>query len=80
VWTDVTEILKDKQHIAQKPERLYEIVVEAHTKPGDLVIDMFGGSGTCAVVCERLGRRWVVVEQDRESVDKIRQRLDAPGK
>lgn len=46
----------------KKPERLLERVISAFSRPGDRVLDFFGGSGTTAAVAERLGRRWVLVE------------------
>lgn len=46
-------------HPTQKPEELLRKVVLASSKPGDLVIDPFLGSGTTAVVAEQLGRKWV---------------------
>lgn len=64
VWHDVTEIFKGKIHEAQKPLRLMEIPIEIHTEPGELVLDPFAGSGTTAIAARKLGRRFVVVEQD----------------
>lgn len=45
-------------HPTQKPEELLRKIVLASSKPGDLVIDPFLGSGTTAVVSEQLKRRW----------------------
>jgi site-specific DNA-methyltransferase (adenine-specific) len=45
-------------HPTQKPEELLRKIVLASTKPGDLVIDPFLGSGTTAVVAEQLKRKW----------------------
>jgi adenine-specific DNA-methyltransferase len=45
-----------------KPERLLRRVLEIATKPGDLVLDSFLGSGTTAAVAHKMGRRWVGVE------------------
>lgn len=46
-------------HPTQKPEELLRKLVLASSKPGDLVIDPFLGSGTTAVVSEQLKRRWM---------------------
>lgn len=46
-------------HPTQKPEELLRKIVLASSKPGDIVIDPFLGSGTTAVVSEQLGRRWM---------------------
>ena len=43
----------------QKPERLLERVLLAATREGDLVADLFSGSGTTLAVAERLHRRWI---------------------
>ena len=45
-----------------KPERLLQRVLELTTKPGDLVLDSFAGSGTTGAVAHKMGRRWIMVE------------------
>ncbi len=45
-----------------KPERLIERILSIATKPGDLVLDSFAGSGTTGAVAHKMGRRWVMVE------------------
>jgi adenine-specific DNA-methyltransferase len=45
-----------------KPERLIERVLRIGTKPGDLVLDSFAGSGTTGAVAQKMGRRWIMVE------------------
>jgi site-specific DNA-methyltransferase (adenine-specific) len=67
VWTDITEILHGKRHVAQKPEKLHEIMIETHTKPGEWVLDPFGGSGTTARAARKLGRKFIIVENDPNS-------------
>lgn len=47
----------------QKAEKLLKRIIEAHTEPGDLVLDFFGGTGTTAAVAHKLGRRFILVEQ-----------------
>ena len=64
-------------HPTQKPEELIRRLVAASSRPGDRVLDPFGGSGTTAVVCELLGRRWAVCEQSPEYVEMAVGRLDA---
>lgn len=48
----------------QKPERLIERIVLATTLPGDLVVDPFMGTGTTAMVCAKLERRFIGFEVD----------------
>ena len=45
-----------------KPERLIERILSLSTKPGDLVLDSFAGSGTTGAVAHKMGRRWIMVE------------------
>jgi DNA modification methylase len=55
-------------HPSQKPLALVERIVLSSSRPGDLVLDPFLGSGTTAVVCERHGRRWMGIESNEEYV------------
>jgi len=75
VWADVTEIMRGKTHVNQKPDRLMEIPIEVHTEPGEWVLDPFAGSGTTAIAARKLGRRFVIVEQDPDNFDRIVSRL-----
>jgi modification methylase len=73
------ERLKDeagkKAHPTQKPEALLHRVILAATKPGDLVLDPFFGTGTTGVVAKRLGRRFLGIEREPAYVEVARQRL-----
>lgn len=51
-----------------KPERLLQRVIHIATDPGDIVLDCFAGSGTTAAVAHKMGRRWVAVEWERDTV------------
>jgi len=51
-------------HPTQKPEALLERIIVASSRPGEVVLDPFMGSGTTAVVAQRLGRRWIGIERD----------------
>jgi DNA modification methylase len=59
----------------QKPEALLERVIKASSRPGDLVADFFSGSGTTAVVTERLGRRFIAVDNSWRAFHVTRKRL-----
>jgi site-specific DNA-methyltransferase (adenine-specific) len=63
-------------HPTQKPEELIRRLVEASSHEGQMVVDPFGGSGTTAVVCELLGRRWAVCEREEEYIGYARERLE----
>jgi adenine-specific DNA-methyltransferase len=51
-----------------KPELLLERIIHIATNPGELVVDIFGGSGTTAAVAHKMSRRWVVVERNAQTV------------
>jgi site-specific DNA-methyltransferase (adenine-specific)/modification methylase len=53
-----------KLHPNQKPMRLMLYCIERITKPGDLVLDPYMGSGTTGVACVRTGRRFIGIEID----------------
>lgn len=60
-----------------KPERLLERIVHIATNPGDIVLDIFGGSGTTAAVAQKMGRRWVTCELQEDNFTKFtRPRLE----
>jgi site-specific DNA-methyltransferase (adenine-specific) len=63
----------------QKPVRLLERIVAASSRPGDLVLDPYAGSGTTGVAAARLGRRWLLVDRNPVAVEIARGRLtEAP--
>ncbi|WP_176386616.1 DNA methyltransferase [Gulosibacter sp. 10] len=66
-------------YATQKPEGLLEVVLRWTTAAGDLVVDPFGGSGTTAVVADRLRRRWASVDVGDRAQAVARSRLDAAG-
>jgi modification methylase len=53
-----------KAHPTQKPEALLYRVMLATTKPGDVVLDPFFGTGTTGAVAKRLGRQWIGCERE----------------
>jgi modification methylase len=75
------ERLKDekgaKVHPTQKPEALLARVMLASTKPGDIVLDPFFGSGTTGAVAKRLGRHFVGVEREQAYIDAASARIAA---
>src|SRR6185312_702620 len=66
-----------KAHSTQKPESLLHRVIVSSTKPGDLVIDPFFGSGTTGAVAKRLGRHFIGLERDRIYTKVARDRIAA---
>jgi modification methylase len=64
-----------KAHATHKPEALLHRVIVASTKPTDIVLDPFFGSGTTGAVAKRLGRRFIGIERDPENVRLARERI-----
>ena len=59
----------------QKPEALIERIIQASSNEGDLVADFFVGSGTTAVVAERLGRKWIATDLGKFAIHTTRKRM-----
>jgi modification methylase len=66
-----------KAHPTQKPEALLYRILLACTKPGDVVLDPFFGTGTTGAVARRLGRRWIGIERESAYVKVARERIDS---
>ena len=75
------ERLKDdagnKVHPTQKPEALLARVLLSSSKPGDVVLDPFFGTGTTGAVAKRLGRHFVGVEREQSYIDAALARIEA---
>jgi modification methylase len=73
------ERLKDaegkKLHSTQKPEALLHRVLLATTKPGDVVLDPFFGTGTTGAAAKRLGRNYIGIERDETYAAAARKRI-----
>ena len=74
VW-DYSFYEKVSDHPTEKPLALIERIIQIASKEGDLVLDPFLGSGTTAVACEVLKRRWIGIEIDPEYCNVARRRL-----
>ena len=74
VWTVTTKPFKDA-HFATFPPDLIEPCILAGSRPGDVVLDPFGGAGTTALVAQRHGRRSVYIELNPDYVAIARARL-----
>ncbi len=66
---------KDKRfHVTQKPLALYQAII--FRTPGEITLDPFLGSGTTAIVCERLNRRWIGIEISEEYCEIAAKRIE----
>ena len=73
------ERLKDddnkKLHNTQKPEELLFRIILSSTKPGDIVLDPFFGTGTTGAVCKKLGRKFIGIEKNSEYIKEAKKRI-----
>src|SRR5262249_43528748 len=67
-------------HGCQMPEQLLGRIVRACSRPGELVLDPFAGSGTTLVVAKKLGRKWIGFELCPNYAAKAQARLNAATK
>jgi len=49
--------------------------VQASSRPGDLVLDFFAGSGTTAAACLEFGRRFILVDVNPQAIEVMRHRF-----
>lgn len=78
VWwhTIVSPTGKEKTgYPTQKPVGILRRIIQASSKEGDVVLDFFAGSGTTGFVANELGRRFILVDQNPESIEVIKNRL-----
>ncbi|WP_443026860.1 site-specific DNA-methyltransferase [Sphingomonas sp. LT1P40] len=66
-----------KVHPTQKPEALLYRVMLACTKPGDVILDPFFGTGTTGAVAKRLRRHWIGIEREGGYVEAAQERIAA---
>ena len=69
VWKMRREVLGDYVHPTQKPVELVERAIRNSSIAGDLVLDVFGGSGSTLIACEKTGRAARLMELDPKYVD-----------
>ena len=78
VWwhTIVSPTGKEKTgYPTQKPVGILRRIIQASSKPGDAVLDFFAGSGTTGFVANELGRKFILVDQNPESIEVIKMRI-----
>lgn len=78
VWTVTTKPYSEA-HFATYPPDLIEPCILAGSRPGDIVLDPFFGSGTTGEVAERLGRQWIGIELNPEYGKLAAQRTAQTG-
>lgn len=76
VW-DFDRPIKSEEHPTMKPVALVERAVGNSSKRDNIVLDLFGGSGTTIIACERLGRDCRMMELDPKYCDVIVKRWES---
>lgn len=71
VWDIKRDNTGDYVHPTQKPLRIVERALINSSRKGDIVLDLFGGSGTTLVACEKRGRKARLMELDQKYCDVI---------
>lgn len=78
-WEDITSVnpvsAEKMNYPTQKPETLLERIVSASSNEGDIVVDVFSGSGTSLALSEKLNRKWIGVDCGKLSIYTTQKRL-----
>jgi site-specific DNA-methyltransferase (adenine-specific) len=62
-------------HPTQKPLKLFEMILRDYSNENDLILDCFSGSGTTAIACHNLKRRFICIEKDKDYYNASVERL-----
>ena len=71
-----TEFDRSRVHPTQKPTKLSSWFIDKYSKENDLIVDIYGGSGSTLIACEQLNRKCYMMELDPHYVDVIIQRWE----
>ena len=79
LWIDLfpvnSQALESCNYPTQKPEALLERIIKASSNEGDLIADIFSGSGTALAVAEKLNRKWIGCDLGKFAIHTTRKRL-----
>jgi len=67
---------KETEHPTEKPLMLWDNLLRVHSNENDLVLDCFSGSGTTAIACHNLKRRFICIEKDKDYWEASVKRLE----
>lgn len=76
IWHIQRKMGSDKDHATKKPIELVERSLNHSTNKNDLVVDLFGGSGSTLIACEKLSRKCYMMELDPKYVQVILERYN----
>ena len=74
-WTDIPGYSNSTDYPTENSEQLLERIIKTASKEGDIVMDFFAGSGTTAIVAEKLGRKWITCDIGKLSFYTTEKRL-----
>ncbi|MBR5435119.1 MAG: site-specific DNA-methyltransferase [Bacteroidales bacterium] len=79
IWLDYLDVNNQNTLITGYPTEknldMLKRIVETSSRPGDLVLDCFAGSGTTLIAAEELGRQWIGIDIGEESISTIKERF-----
>jgi len=76
IWLVKRLPTSEYEHPTSKPPTLHEKALRRCTKPGDTILDLFGGGGSTLVACEQLKRKCLLIEKDPVFCDVIVNRFE----
>jgi len=81
IWDDITPVGNGERsgYPTQKPRRLVERIIRSTTDIGDTVLDPFCGSGTTAIACHDLRRKWILIDSSANACRIAHKRLASAG-
>lgn len=74
--TNINKTSHKNDHPCPRALTHVEFIISIFSNPGEIVIDPFGGSGTTAVACEKLNRRWIIIEIEDKHCKNAKQRIE----
>jgi DNA modification methylase len=76
IWSMKRDNVNEYVHPTQKPVELISYAITNSTKAEDIVLDLFGGSGSTLIACEKMGRIAYIQELDEKYCDVIIKRFE----
>lgn len=74
-WTDIAGYTFTTGYPTENSKSLLQRIIRIGSRPGDLVLDAFAGSGTTGVVAEKLGRRWIMIDSSKFAIYTMMKRM-----
>ena len=75
LWDDITAYSFKWSYPTEKKEDLLARIIQVGTEEGDIVLDCYAGSGTTGAVAEKLGRRWILVDNSKLAISTTLKRF-----